>query len=59
MADESTYLLIVATAVAILVFYAYITSIWKVLERVGFSVSEVSVIVLLTLFLGSLTMAGG
>lgn len=49
-------MLIVATAVAILVFYAYITSIWKVLERVGFSVSEVSVIVLLTLFLGSLTI---
>jgi uncharacterized membrane protein len=56
MANESTYLLIIAAAVAILLIYAYIRSIWKILERVGFSVSEVSVIVLITLFFGSVTI---
>ena len=54
MANESTYLLVIAAAIAIILFYAYITSIWKILERVGFSVSEVSVIMLITLFLGGI-----
>lgn len=54
MAIDSTYVAIIVAAVVLLLFYAYISSIWKILERVGFSGSEVSIIVLITLFLGSI-----
>ncbi len=54
MAIDSTYIAVIVAAVVILVVYAYISSIWKILERVGFSGSEVTIIVLITLVLGSI-----
>ncbi len=54
MADQSTYIVLIAAAVAIVLFYAYISTIWKILERVGLTAGEVSVIVLITLFFGSI-----
>ncbi len=56
MADETTLILLVISALAVLLIYAYVTLIWKVLKKVGFTGSEVGVIVFVTLFLGSITI---
>lgn len=56
MADETTLILLLLGAFAVLLFYAYIASVWKVLQRVGLSTSEVGIIVMVTLFFGSLTI---
>jgi uncharacterized membrane protein len=56
MANDTTYIVLIVAALTILLFYAYITAIWKILQKVGFSVSEVGIIVMVTLFLGSITI---
>jgi len=56
MADNSTFLVIIVIALAVLLFYAYITAIWKILQKVGFTVPEVSIIVMITLFFGTITI---
>jgi uncharacterized membrane protein len=56
MADETTLILLVASALAIVLIYAYVTLIYKILKKVGFSGQEVGIIVFVTLFLGSITI---
>jgi len=57
MAQEiDATLAIVAVGLVLLLVYLYITTIEKVLERIGFTKAEASAILFLTLFLGGITI---
>lgn len=58
MAEEinSTLLILLVIGIALLLFFLYISSLERVYERIGFTRSEASVILTLTLFLGWITI---
>lgn len=58
MAQEltSAFLVLLVIGLVLLLFYLYVTSIEKVLERIGFTKGEASAVLTLTLVLGWLTI---
>ncbi|MGQ9587855.1 MAG: DUF1614 domain-containing protein [Thermoplasmata archaeon] len=56
MAETIDYVFLLIAGVAVLVFFLYVTSIEKILQKIGFSKQEASTILLLTLFFGWLTV---
>jgi len=56
MDDETLLIGLIVIGLAMLLFYLYVTSIAKVLGRIGFTKEEISVILLVTFLLGWITI---
>lgn len=56
MADDNIYLILAIAGLTLLFFYLYVTSIAKVLQRIGFSKEEAGSILLVTLLFGWITI---
>jgi len=56
MADETLYVILAIAGLALLFFYLYITSITKVLRRIGFSREEAGTILFVTVVFGGITI---
>lgn len=56
MADDTLYLILAVAGLTLLFFYLYVTSISKVLQRIGFSKEEAGTILFVTLVFGWITI---
>jgi len=56
MAEAIDYVVLLVAGIALLMFFLYITSIERVLQKIGFNKQEAGTILLLTLFFGWLTV---